>query len=346
MQIALIIILAIAIVAIGGYCYLFYPQQIMPIGEPVEVATVEPEKYHNDCLHPCIRYCEKNSRYYMAQSPYYGWDKSLENPMYYESDDCRTWEKGTLIADTPEEGFNTDPCIFVDKKGQVTYIWRESKTRLTYSLNGERAIVGGRIEDGQLLKKQIFAVNAWKDGDTVQCPIMMERNGEYYIYAAWYQYEPIRKNMGVAMWKGTSLEKSDFKLVNTEPFESICTVDRMAQVRLYGRLWFVPKPLRHDLWHFDLFEYEGKLYMVSVAEKGDNIMLSVSDDWVHFKTYRKPLVNNHYTENYCGYRQYYYKPTAFVKDNTLHLFYTANAKDDPKRNQLYHTAMAAKNVLQ
>ena len=85
--------------------------------------------------------------------------------------------------------------------------------------------------------------------------------------------------------------------------------------------------------------------MVSVAEKGDNIMLSVSDDWRHFKTYRKPLVNNHYTENYCGYRQYYYKPTAFVKDDTLHVFYTANAKDDPNQNQLFHTAMPASRIL-
>ena len=99
------------------------------------------------------------------------------------------------------------------------------------------------------------------------------------------------------------------------------------------------------MWHFDLFEYNDKLYMVSVAEKGDNVMLSVSEDWKHFKTYRKPLVNNHYTENYCGYRQYYYKPTAFIKDDTLHLFYTANAKDDPNRNQLYHTSLLAKNIL-
>ena len=345
MQIALIIILAIAIVAIGGYCYLFYPQQIMPIGEPVEVATVEPEKYHNDCLHPCIRYCEKNSRYYLAQSPYYGWDKKLENPMYYESKDCTNWKNGTLIADAPEGGFNTDPCIYVDKSGDVTYIWRESKTKLAYSLNSERVIVGGAVKNGKLVKKQIFAVNEWPDGDTVQCPILKEHDGAYYIYAAWYQYEPERKNKGIAIWKSASLEKPDFKLIEKIPFESVYTVDKKVNLPLFGHLFYLPKPLKHDMWHFDLIEYKGKLFMVSVAEKGDNIMLSIADDWVHFMTYRKPLVNNHYTENYCGYRQYYYKPTAFVKDNTLHLFYTANAKDDPKRNQLYHTSAPVKKVL-
>lgn len=136
-----------------------------------------------------------------------------------------------------------------------------------------------------------------------------------------------------------------YQFAGTIPFESCYTVDRCAQVRLGGYVIYFPKPLYHDLWHFDLFEYDGKLYMVSVMEKGDNIMLSVADDWVHFKTYRTPLVNNHYTENYCGYRQYYYKPTAFVKNDTLHLFYTANAKEDPNLNQLFHSAMNAKVIL-
>ena len=100
-----------------------------------------------------------------------------------------------------------------------------------------------------------------------------------------------------------------------------------------------------DLWHFDLFAYEDKLYMVSVAEKSNNIMLSVSEDCMHFKTYRKPLVNNYYSENYIGYRQYYYKPTAFVKNDSLYLFYTANAKDDPRRNQLFVTSEAMRNII-
>ena len=136
-----------------------------------------------------------------------------------------------------------------------------------------------------------------------------------------------------------------YQFVDTIPFGSCYTVDKSAQVRLFNYLFYIPEPLYHDLWHFDLFEYAGKLYMVSVAEKGDNIMLSVAEDWKHFKTFRKPLVNNHYTENYCHYRQYYYKPTAFVKEDTLHVFYTANAKDDPARNQLYHTSLPIKEIL-
>jgi hypothetical protein len=79
--------------------------------------------------------------------------------------------------------------------------------------------------------------------------------------------------------------------------------------------------------------------MVSCAEKDDNIMLSVSEDWIHFRTMRTPLVNNHCSENHTGYRQYYYKPTALVRQDTLVLFYTANSQDDPDRNQLFMSMM-------
>jgi hypothetical protein len=75
--------------------------------------------------------------------------------------------------------------------------------------------------------------------------------------------------------------------------------------------------------------------MVSCAEKDDNIMLSESSDWKHFKTWKKPLINNHYSEKHTGYRQYYYKPTAIVQNDSLYLFYTANSQDDNDRNQLY-----------
>jgi hypothetical protein len=162
-------------------------------------------------------------------------------------------------------------------------------------------------------------------------------DNDIVMYAAWYQYAPERINKGIARWKMFSKDDMKFELTDTIAFSSTYTADKCAQVRFLNRIWFLPKPQKHDLWHFDLFEYDNKLYMVSVAEKGDNIMLSVSDDYLHLKTYRKPLVNNHYSENYTGYRQYYYKPTAFVKNDSLYLFYTANAKDDPNRNQLFVT---------
>ena len=346
MKTALYIVLIIFIIAWAIYVYIYYPQQSMPIGEKVDVHTISQEKYHDDCLHPCIRYDALSGSYFMAQSPYYAWDNKVENPMLYMSDDYKVWNNGILIEDTPDKGYNSDPNICLCENGDKIYLWRECGTPLCDSYGCSRATVGGKLnKDGTLDKKHVFCLNTSKNEDIEQCPIMMEHNGERYIYAAWYQFEPERINRGIAIWVKGENDNMPFRLLETIPLSSCNTVDKCVQIRILNHIFYIPKPLRHDLWHFDLFEYDNKLYMVSVAEKGDNIMLSVSEDWMHFKTFRKPLVNNHYTENYCGYRQYYYKPTAFVKDDILHVFYTANAKEDPKRNQLYHTSLPAKNIL-
>ena len=338
-------IVCLSFVMAAVYVIMFYPRQSMPVGEPISVMTIDTAKYHNDCLHPCIRYDVENDIYIMAQSPYYGENNQVENPMLYKSDDYKVWEKGLLMTDTQETGYNSDPNICLTKAGDLIYLWRECGTPLCDSLGCYYATVGGIINDGKLKQKQVYVINRWEYGDTEQCPILLEHDGSYYIYAAWYQYVPERKDKGIAIWKGESIKHLDFILQDTISFNSVYTVDKLVNIPLFGHIFYLSKPLYHDLWHFDLFEYGDKLYMISVAEKGDNIMLSVSEDWTHFRTFRKPLVNNHYTENYCGYRQYYYKPSAFIKNDTLHLFYTANAKDDPNRNQLYHTSTPVKRLM-
>ena len=127
------------------YFYLFYPQQTMPIGEPVIVTTLQPNKYHNDCLHPCIRYDESTGKYYMAQSPYYGWNNKVENPMFYVSDDLNYWSNGVLINDTPEKGYNSDPNICLLPNNKILYIWRECGTPLCDSVDACQVTVGGLI---------------------------------------------------------------------------------------------------------------------------------------------------------------------------------------------------------
>lgn len=347
-NIGILCFLTMLLVGLGLYFYMYYPAQTMPIGETIEVRTIQPEKYHHDCLHPCIRYDESSGKYYMAQSPYYAWNNKVENPMFYESDNYTSWHNGILIADTPEKGYNSDPNICICENGNIQYIWRECSTPLCDSLGCTYVIIGGCVDkDGVLAQRQVYCCNYSNEVDFVQAPVMIEYKGERYIYATWYQYEPERKNKGIAIWKEDTLcakraGMGKYQFVDTIPFSSCYTVDKCAQLRLFNYIFYLPKPQYHDLWHFDLFEYADKLYMVSVAEKGDNIMLSVSEDGKHFKTLRKPLVNNHYTENYCHYRQYYYKPTAFVKDDTLHVFYTANSMHNINQNILFHVQKAIK----
>lgn len=327
--------LPIMTVLIYGGIY-FYPAQIMPIAHNVDVTTPQFEKYHNDCLHPCIRIDTVRRIYWMVQSPYYEWNSEVENPILYSSCDLDWWKNGVEVAETPEYGFNSDPNIYLTKD-TVFVFWREFATPLCDSIGVCEATVGVFTTDGAVFsKKKVYLSNEDANTDAEQAPTLVYFNGRYRFYATWYQYIPERKNKGIAIWEGTSLTEPDFKLVDTVEFKPIYTVDKLVQKRLLGKIWYVPKPLRYDLWHFDIVEYDGKLLMVSSSEKGDNIMLSVSEDGIHFKTRHTPLVNNHYSENHTGYRQYYYKPTAIIENDTLHLFYTTN-NSDFSLNILQHT---------
>lgn len=318
----------------------------MSAGTPIFIETPEPEKYHNDCLHPCIRRISDTS-FVMVQSPYYAWNNKVENPIFYHSYSLTAFGMGKLLEDTPSAGFNSDPNVFVEDS-LIYAFYRAFRTPLCQELGMDEIVIGGRVgfsDTMPYVEKHIFVFNKWHQGDVTQCPILMKHGGKYLFYAAWYQYSPERKNKGLAIWGGSSLNEPDFQLIDTIPFDNPLVCDKLFQKRIGNRIWFLPAPKRYDLWHFDLFEYEGKLFMVSCAEKDENIMLSVSTDWRHFKTSWKPLVNNHCSENYTGYRQYYYKPTAVVQNDSLYLYYTANAKDDPNRNQLFLSVKAMEDLI-
>lgn len=333
---------------LGSFCWyliISYPKQIMAPGALCDITTPDANKYHNDCLHPCVRMLG-DTTYIMVQSPYYGWNNKIENPILYLSDNYKTWNDGLLIQNTPISGNNSDPNVFVDDDGCIYVFWREHGTPLCNKCGCNYIIVGKFSVDGiNFSETKIYLRNSWESGDTVQCPILIKHNEYFLFYAAWYQYEPNRKNLGISIWQGTNLKEPDFVLRETISFDSVYTCDKMFQFKLFGKLWFFPKILKHDLWHFDLFEYNEKLYMVSVAEKGDNIMLSVSEDYKHFKTLNIPLINSHFMENFVHYRQCYYKPSAFIKDNMLHLFYTANSKCNYNLNQLFVSKKNMQDIL-
>lgn len=338
----LLFILALILLAIV-YLYLYYPQQSMPLGACVEIQTPDIDKYNNDCLHPCIRFIPEGFmgyNWWMIQSPYYGRNNKIENPILYYSKEATfplNWECIGIIRDTPDKGFNSDPTLYYEDN-KLWIFWRECFTPLCDNLTVSMATVGYSTLDGvNFSELKVFLTQKDENYDMEQCPILIKRNNKYLFYTVHYQYKPIRKSLGLAIWEGTSLEKPDFILKQTNSFDSTFTCDKYKQLRVARYLLFLPKPLKHDLWHFDLFEYKNKLYMFSVAEWGDNIMLSISDDYENFKTIRKPLVNSHYSEKYIGYRQYYYKPTAFIDNNILYLYYTSIGKDDKRKNQLFYT---------
>ena len=326
-----LIILFIACVCL--FSLRFYPQQQLSDIKVIVVKTPEFDKYHDDCLHPCIR---KNivcvgggykKIYWLVQSPYYRWNNKVENPIIYKSENLHYWLNGTIVANTPEYGYNSDPNIYL--QGDTTYIfWRECNTPLCDSLKAQMATVGVFTLDGKTFsKKKIYLTNSSSASDTEQCPICIKWKGKYRFYCVWYQYSPTRENKGLAIWEGNSLNKPDFELVDTIAIPQVHTADKLVQKSIFSYIVYIPTPLKYDLWHMDLVEYNGKLLMVSSSEKGDNIMLSESVDGINFKTHWKPLVNNHYMENKIHYRQYYYKPTAIIENDSLKVFFTTNSQN-------------------
>ncbi len=202
---------------IGIFAYVFYPKQIMPIGEPCVVLTPEVEKYHNDCLHPCIR--QVGNAYIFVQSPYYGWNSQVENPIVYISDNLTVFTNGIVLADTPLKGYNSDPNIFIDDS--ICYVlWRECNTLLCDSISAEYAVVERHATFntrsatfGEWSDKRVLIKNDFPRGDVTQCPILMKEDGKYRIYAAYYQYTPTRESIGLAVWESGCLQDVDREFI-------------------------------------------------------------------------------------------------------------------------------------
>lgn len=315
----------------------------MPLGRLIEITTPEFEKYKNDCLHPCIRHIANGfmgHKWWMVQSPFYARNNRIENPILYYSDDEEApmnWIPLGVINETPTKGFNSDPSIYYEND-TLWVFWREFETPFCDANNVSMATVGVFTTDGITFSKpKIYLKQNEISEDTEQCPILIKRNNNYIFYASHYQYSPERKNIGISIWEGSSLHIPDFKHIETISIKSTYVCDKFKQLKIGKSLYFFPKPLKHNFWHFDLIEYNNKLYMISVAEWSDNIILSVSENYRHFKSFQKPLINSHYSENYSGYRQYYYKPTGYIDKGILHLYYTTNDKNDFNWNRLFYS---------
>lgn len=317
----------------------------MPSGIQVLIKTPEAERYKGDCLHPCIRFIPEGFagyKWWMVQSPYYRRNSKNENPLLYYSEDVSfpiNWEYSTVVQDTPEYGFNSDPNIFYEN-GRLWIFWREHKTPRCSHLKVISATFGVYTTDGVTFSNPKAYLKQEEEGiDPELCPTLIKFEGKYRFYCSNYQLYGQRINRGIAIWEGTNLDKPDFKLTYISNTRKTLTVDKFKQITLLNHLFFVPKPLKHDIWHFDLMEYNKKLYMLSVAEWGDNIMLSESEDYLHFRTYRKPLLNSHYSENKLGFRPYFYKPTGIILNNSLAIYYTISGKNEIKKNNLYRSTI-------
>ena len=323
------------------YIYIFYPSQKLSVGEKINIVTPQEEKYKNDCLHPCIReipagFC--GYKWIMVQTPYYGNNKKLENPILYGSVDeiyPQNWTPICVVKDTPSKGFNSDASIYYED-GNLFVFWREVGTILCDELGVSMATVGVFTKDClQFSSVRVYLTNTDKDYDQEQSPVLTKRNDKYLFYCVHYQYYPVRKSIGLTIWTGTNLENPNFVKEKQITLPKAIVCDKFKQFKIDQILFFIPKPLSHDVWHIDIFVYKNILYLFTCAEFGDNLVLYKSIDGEKFIVDNKPLVNAHKSETKWNFRPYFYKPTGFIKNEMLFLYYTTKIPDNPLRNVLF-----------
>lgn len=310
----------------------FYPRQSMTKAKLIEINT--PEKYQNDCLHPCIRRFKGDL--YMVCSPFPNRDDLLENPLLYRCVDeqSQKWEFICEVKGTPSMGYNSDPCLHAEDD-RLYVFWREYQTENCKKHGVDKATFGMHSTDrGQTFSDYtLFLAESETSSDAEICPIMIKTNDRHVFYTVDYQISPKHKKKGMNIWEGNLTDGQRFRLAKSIKSGNTFTGGSYCKTEVFGKTFHIPKILKHRLWHFDLYSYNTKLYMVSVREWGNVIMLSVAKEGENFKTFKTPLVNTHY----LGYPKTskLYKSSFFIEDDQIHLFFTLT--DRFISNRLYYT---------
>lgn len=330
---------------------------VMQIGVENSIENHHIEKYKGDVIHPCVRYCEKPFRghqWWLIYTPYYSADPSVENPIlcFGDSEDGKPptkWFFESLIRDTPELGYNSDPTLIFANECMYVF-WRENDTKRVRDDNCFRATYGMIYSESEASNiKNPVLIEEDKIYDKEVSPTIIHYSAGYRAYAAHLRFKNGRlhfrnkilerfsitilwilsvleiyseqKSLGISIWDSSSLEE-EFKYLKTVKIDN-CN-------KLY-------RP-----WHFDFFEYCGKLYVLIQTNKSNaDICLGVSDDYEHFRMYKKPLVTAN-SINKAGI----YKTTGLVQNDILYLYYTAQDLDNRRKNKLYCTQYPMKQLLE
>lgn len=288
------------------------------IGVQLNINTPFSNKYYDDFIHPCVRYIKEGfagHQWWLVATPYYNNNNKLENPILLCGDSNpdgtppNKWTFVKLIEDTPSKGYNSDPCLFFNN-GYLWIFWRENWTPFCTNNGSIRATVGVYTLDAKSFsEKRIFAKEISATIDSEMCPIVINHNGETKLYATYYQFEPERKNLGLAIWK----------LINKIE-TGVFSIEQRIQ----------PLKTNIDFWHFDIFEFKNVYYCVYTSEEASQIILGRSTDGTNFKFFKTPLISEKISR-----KKYFYKPSAMVLNGEFYLWYPCMESGSVKTSKLW-----------
>lgn len=270
-----------------------------------------PAGYSQSQTHPSILYFPNKWHGYthiLATTPYPKANIRYENPcLYYASGKESPTifvpnSNNPIIPPPPEnDAYNSDPCLFFENDRLYLLNRRCERTP------GIREIEVCYSDDGQTFSKPSTIIVDRADNKELLSPSIIQyaNTKRIYFLNVYGGFGKHGKCKGIDIYEGTSFEKANFAHVKTGQF-----LNR--------------EETGIEPWHFDLFEFENKLYMVlcgrNKRQKGIRHLmtyLAVSEDYQNFRIYDAPLVKLLRT----------YRPTAYLDEkNNLQLYFSVVGK--------------------
>lgn len=299
------------------------------------VVNIPDPKYRDDVLHPCIRYVEEGycgHHWWMVMSPFYGQDDTIENPILFYGDaeldgtPPLTWRFAEVVKDTPSSGYNSDPCLCFDQ-GSLWVVWREFRTDRVLKAGYNTAIYGVRYDASFQRQEEIFLGGESSNTElTDLSPIILKVDKKWVSHTMYVHLENSlfrRGRIKLARFLGkrgsahTALGLRVKKADNLQDLKKADASLKSLQGNLIGLL----------PWHFDLFFYQDRMFMLLFCQGEGNIYLAEYKAG-RFVVFDDPLLEQEVVSMY--------KPTGVVMGEKLYLYYTdRNNPEDTKQHVLY-----------
>jgi hypothetical protein len=277
----------------------------VPIGYPKQSQT-----------HPSIQFFSEKWRgysYWMATTPYPDEQIEYENPCIYRSNDPIVFspiDQNPILEHPGGAAYNSDPELFLFEDRLYCIVRENGNSHYLREIKLLNSI------DGQIWSKPFTIYTSNEEDRQLLSPSYVRRIDKHLIYF-------LNGNAGIGRnGKCTGIE--------------IAEADDLNMLFHFSSNGFFlnQEEVRIEPWHFDLFEYKNRLYMVLCARDRSKrtlrnpmyTYLAVSDDYVNFLIYRRPIVR--YLKSY--------RPSAYVDDSGIfHLYFSiigSFLKDHSDRN--------------
>ena len=251
--------------------------------------------------------------YWLATTPYPDERVEYENPCIYRSNDPTVFSpinQNPILKHPGGGAYNSDPELFLFEDRLYCIVRENENSHYLREIKLLNSI------DGQDWSKPVTIYSSNEEDRQLLSPSYVRRRDKHLIYF-------LNGDAGIGRnGKCTGIEIAEADDLDTS-------------FRFFSKGHFLnQEDVKIEPWHFDLFEYNNRLYMVLCARDRNRrtfrnpmyTYLAISEDYINFYIYKKPIVR--YLKSY--------RPSAYVDDSgVFHLYFSiigSFLKDHSDRN--------------